>query len=263
MAQPKNPNDGTLLSSVFICADEQAYEKAGEVLETLGLPNPEDHEHFSGPNVDRIYLDAQGIVLSFVYRHPTLTSLFSKLIGRDRPLSAPVFDARTVVDERILQPLYQIDLSPECCLEVVPGVHSVGVEQDKLRSISRELKAKNVHFYNPQREFVGVIKTPEDQDDLLVVSNRRALSVTSQPQATGQAVGQDRVYGTLREQMAEAFGSASAARKMMDECAKIVALREDDPARVLNPHWRDTSIDSYRRRTIREASHYYHRRITQ
>jgi hypothetical protein len=63
--------------------------------------------------------------------------------------------------------------------------------------------------------------------------------------------------------MAEAFKSAGSAQKMMDECAKITALREEDPARILNPHWRDASIDSYRRRTIREAAQCYHRRLTQ
>ncbi len=265
MAVPENPNDGSLLSSIFICADEEAHDRAVDMLDFLQLPNPEEHEHFSGPNVDRIYLNTQGIVLSFVYRRPTFTSLVSSFLGLKKTANAPVFDARTVVDERILQPLYQLDLSPQCCLEVVPGIYRGEAEPKDLREITKELKAKKIHFYDPQREFVGAVRTPDDEQDILVVANRRAVRVLPGGEGSGEARLQDKTYGPLREQFYDAFNSGRGCdvAKAFQECAKIVALPRTDNARVLNAHWQDEGVSSHRTREIRKAANYFQQRLEQ
>lgn len=267
MAFPADPNDRSLLSSIFISSDEMAHDKARDVLQRFGIPDPQEHEYFSGNNADRLYLNKQGLVISFTYRRPTLGGMISSLFGRKAAVAAPVFEARTVVDERILQPLYQEDLSPLCCLEINPGILQIGAEPENVKQLVKDLKQSRVNFYDPKQEFVGLIRTPSDEEDLLVVSNRRAIKTLSADDAgSGEALIQDRTFGSLREQMQEAFQSATvtAMGKAMAECAKIVALRADDSARILNPHWKDdTGPDSERRRAIRESAFQLHRRLTQ
>jgi hypothetical protein len=264
MAIPADPNDLSLLSSVFISADEEAYERARDVLEPLGLPNPEDGEFFSGMNADRIHLTANGIVMSFVYRRPTLGGMISNLFGRAAKPAAPVFEARTVVDDQILQPLFQLDLSPRCCLEIVPGVDHVGADTDTVRSIAQELKTKKIRL-DEKREFVGVVRTPDHEEDLIVVANRRAIQVVANDAGSGDAGRQEKIYGALREQMQEAFKASSGAAmsKVMMECAKIVSLNASDPNRILNPYWKNASPDTERGRAIQQAARNYHRRLTQ
>lgn len=264
MVLPFDPNDRTLLSSVFISADEDAYRQAKDVLDILRLPNPEEGEFFSGANADRIYLNTHGLIFSFVYRRPTLGGVLSSLFGRLSTPASPVFHARTIVDERILQPLYQVDLSPRCCLEIIPGVEHVGTDLETVKSIAQELKEKKIKF-DPQREFVGVVRTPDDEEDLVVVTNRRAIRTADADAGSGDAGRQDKTYRSLREQMHSAFTAANGTgvENAMAECARIVALNTQDPARILNPHWKSPGIDSERSHSIRKAAKNFHQRLSQ
>lgn len=259
-------NDHSLLSSINICADKEAYRNAREMLKLMQMPNPEDAEYYCGDNVDRIYLNTHGLAISFVYRVPTVKGMVSQLLGKKDSVVAPIFEARKVVDERILQPLHQIDLSAKACLEIVPGIEHVGAKPEDIKELSKNLKQKLVHFFNPAKEFVGMVRTPHGEEDLMVVANRRAIMKMSGPDAgSGAAKLQERVYGALRQQIGDAFQSASADKvaKALDECQKIASLNNEDSARILYPHWKDTELDSARRQRIRSAARNYERRLTQ
>ncbi len=267
MAEPVDPNDGSLLSFIFINADDAAYETAKDMLDLMRLPNADEGEFFSGPNVDRLYLNTRGLVVSFVYRRPTLGGMLTGLFKKGRHITAPVFDARTVVDDRILQPLYQVDLSPQCCMEIIPGVYQDGIKPQHLADLSQELKARKVQFYNPQQEFIGVIHTPQDEEDLVVVANRRVIKTMPKAQeiGSGSAARQERIYGDLHGELQHAFGMATEASvgKVLHECTKIESLRKDDPARILNCHWMEAGVQSARRQQIQKAACNLHRRLTQ
>lgn len=267
MAEPVNPNDGSLLSSIFINADDAAYEGAQEMLDLMCLPNADEGEFFSGPNVDRLYLNTRGLVVSFVYRRPTFGGMVASLLGKGRHITAPVFDARNVVDDRILQPLYQVDLSPQCCMEIIPGVYQDGIKPQHLADLSQELKTRKVQFYNPQQEFVGVIHTPQDEEDLVVVANRRVIKTMPKAQeiGSGSAARQERIYGELQGGLQNAFEAATEASvgKVLRECAKIESLSKSDPARILNCHWMEAGVQSARRQQIQKAACNFHRRLAQ
>ncbi|PZO87202.1 MAG: hypothetical protein DI626_04620 [Micavibrio aeruginosavorus] len=267
MAEPADPNDGSLLSSIFINADDAAYENAREMLGLMNLPNAAEGEFFSGPNVDRLYLNTAGLVVSFVYRRPTLRGMLTGLFKKDRHITAPVFDARTVVDDRILQPLYQVDLSEQCCLEIIPGIYQDGVKPQHLADLSQELKARKVKFYNPQQEFVGIVRAAQDDESLVVVANRRVIKPIDKVQNAGSgcAERQERVYGTLHGEFQHAFatGAEASVSDVFCECAKIESLPKKDPARILNCHWMEAAMQSPRRQEIQKAACNLHRRLSQ
>lgn len=263
MAGPVDPNDRSLLSSIFISADTQAYEQARDLWAMTGLPEPEDGEYFSGTNADRVYLNDHGLCFSFVYRR---ANFLGGLLGSKRHLTAPVFEARRLRDDRILQPLFQMDLGHNCCFEIVPGVEKVGAQKDMVRSLARELKGDNIHFYAPEPEYVGHLRLPGGGEHVNLIVNRRSIKPISADALVTELPAdslQETIYGGLRASFAEAFerGSTVNIGKIMTECAKIAALPSGDTDKILHTHWTGDGPVTYRRTQIAEAARNYAMRL--
>lgn len=263
MAIPEYPNDRSLLSVIFINADEKAYDKAKDFLGRMGLPNAEDGEYFAGPNVTRLYLP-EGLSVSFLHRNVNpLSAAWSYLVPSRAVESARVYAARNVRDSQYLQPLYQEDLSPNCCVEIVAGLPRAKVGRDGLAGIGKSLAGKNIDFYLRQEEFIGVIEKDGEQEHL--VTNRRAVRIKNgkMPAGDGNTDLQDRIYGGLRAEFSAAHGSGqqSRVRAVLDECAKIASCPDNDPDKILYPYWRRSGFGTERAQEIRSSANNYERRL--
>jgi len=256
-SSPANPNNRRLLTSVWLNDGQEgeiAHEKADEFLQLMGLPDPEHHEYYTGPrgNVDRIYLP-EGLVASFVYRR---ASPFASLFNRS--IKAPVFEARKIVDERILQPLLQVDFTDACCLELNVGTRSSS-DPKIAKVLAKELKASGIKL-DPQPEFIGMV------GEHSFVSNRRAIvplraDVINNENAS--AGWQHGCYGSLSDLAAEAYATKSHEkfRQLREICAEIVRLPVSDPNHIVHRPWKDTDIESPRRKQIAEAAKHYENRL--
>ncbi len=258
--EPANPNDLSFLSSVFIGANATAFRKVRSVLDLMGSPHPQDGQFFSGDNADRIMLNDEGLIVSVVYNR-SLRRDITRLFGQKTEILTPVFEARKVVSDHIVQPLLQIDLSHNCCLEIVPGIEQIGATKEQVKELAGKLAEEKLKFRKRDLDVAGFIRTPEDQENLLVVSNRRAVVPTRHYNGTVEAHAQmqDMVYGALREEIADAFQTASAAAvdRALQHCRKIVALPKRDKNRILNPSWNDPVVMTPRRAEIMRAGANY------
>jgi hypothetical protein len=263
MSAPEYPNDRSLLSMIFINADEKAYVGAKDFMKRWGLPNAEDGEYFSGSNVTRLYLP-QGLSISFLHRNVNpLAALWSYMVPSRAVESARVYAARMIEDSEYLKPLYQEDLSPNCCVEIVPGTPRARVGRDGLAAIGKSLSSKNIDFYVRQEEFIGLIHN--DGEEGHVVTNRRAVRIKKSNQSAGDGDTslQDKIYGSLRAEFAAAHNSGNAChvRKVLQECAKIAACPDGDPNKILYPYWRKSSYGTERAQEIRSTANNYERRL--
>ncbi len=256
---PDGVNDGSLLSAIFIDADWEAYNAAKSFLEMAGLPNPQEREFQRAYNVHRMYMP-QGFSISFLCRRvsslPWLLSLGKKEIS-------PVFDGRKVIHENVLQPLLQVDLSPNCCLEIVPGCPRLPTGYDDREKMRRRLAQDKVDFFSMQPEFLGSIKNP-DGDTLPVITNRRAVRMMKGYEP-GTAVVQDKVFGNLRDAFSDSFqsGSADKMRKLFSECRENALLEASKPEKILFTHWKEAVKRSptERQQEILYAAVMYERRL--
>lgn len=261
MAIPADPNDGSLLSSVFLSSDNEAYRAARDLWAMTGLPAPQTGEFHTGANADRVYMNAHGLCFSFVYRRIHVFNALAGLFGADA-IAAPVFEGRHLLDDRILQPLLQVDLSRNCCFEIVPGVQRVGVDKKTVKSLARELKGDDIDFYNPEPEYVGQMRVPGEDQPLHVIVNRRSVKPISYAALGRGMVGagyQDAVYGGLREQFTQSWnsGSGEAFETALQECARIAALPANDGHKILHDHWNGQGPASYRRSQIAASAGQY------
>ena len=189
MSVPKDPNDLSLESMIFINADGEAYRLAKDFLGRMGLPNADDGEYFLGPNVTRLYLP-QGLSVSFLHRNVNLLrAAWSHLIPSHAVETAPVFAARKVQDSEYLQPLYQEDLGANCCVEIVAGVPRAEVDRNGLVQMGKSLAAKNIDFYYREKEFIGLIG--KDGEEGRVITNRRAVRIKNASRPAGDAATGD------------------------------------------------------------------------
>lgn len=265
MAIPADPNDGSLLSSIFLSSDNKACEAARDLWAMTGFPEPEDGEFFRGGHADRVYLSSHGLCLSFVYRRRHLFNSLSGLFGGSQALNAPVFAARHIKDERILQPLLQVDLGDNCCFEIVPGVERVGADKKTVKSLARALKGDKIDFYAPEPEFVGQVRVPGTDDQISLIVNRRSVRPITEdalymPQGTDL---QESVYAPLRERFAAAreSGSGAAFAAALAECAKIAALPAEDDKKILHAHWNAQGPQTYRRTQIAQSARQFARKL--
>jgi hypothetical protein len=264
MSIPEYPNDRSLLSMIFINADEKAYDGAKDFLERMGLPNAEEDEYFLGPNVARLYLP-EGLSVSFLHRNVNpLAALWSKLVPSQAVESARVYAARKIRDSQIIQPLYQKDLSPNCCVEIVPGIPRVSVERNGLALIGRSLASRNIDFYIRQEEFVGVLAN-KDGGKTHLVTNRRAVRLMKSNTFVGDdnVVEQEKIYGGLQAEFRAAHdsGSAHRIRKVLKECSVIANAPDGDPNKILHPYWKRSEGGSERHRLIRYTAEQYEQRL--
>jgi hypothetical protein len=263
MSVPEYPNDRSLLSVIFINADEKAYYRAKDFLARMGLPNAEDGEYFSGPNVTRLYLP-EGLSVSFLHRNVNpLAALWSYMVPSRAVESARVYAARNIEDSEYLKPLYQEELSPNCCVEIVAGIPRARVGRDGLSAIGKSLASRNIDFYLRQEEFIGLIR--KDGEEGRVVTNRRAVRIKKgdRPAGDGNTALQDKIYGGLRAEFmaAHSSGSAGQLRKVLQECAKIATAPDNDPNKILHPYWRKPSYGTERAQEIKSTAYNYERRL--
>lgn len=255
---PANPNDGRFSTSPWLndaIEGDVAREKTLELLELMGLPDPEHHEYFTGPkgNVDRLYLP-EGLIVSLVYRR---TNPIRNIFNRDG-IKAPIFEARKIVDERILQPWLQVDFTSACCAELNIGTKP-NKDADLAKAFAKDLKASGIKL-DPQPENIGMM------GDHSFVSNRRAiqpLNVNVINQG-GSAGWQNECYGAMSDLAAEAYETRSPEkfRRLREICAEIVRLPVNDPNHIIHASWKDNDNDrSPRRRDIAAAARWYERRL--
>jgi hypothetical protein len=263
MAMPADPNDRSLLSSVFISADEEAYGNARDLWAMTGLPEPQGDEFFSGNHADRVYLTEHALCFSVVYRRPNvLKAISEKIFGAPHPMNAPVFEARRLVDDRILQPLVQVDLGKNACFEILPGVSRIGANRETIKSLAKELRGNNIHFYAPEPEYVGQVRVPGEKTPFDLIVNRRSIKPIGKdavaPESPAASL-QDSVFGALREQFADAFARSSSAafQQALKECARIAALPSSDSHKILHDHWNGEGPKTYRRKEIAKAAEHY------
>lgn len=240
---PEHPNDESLLSAIFIDADMDAHDAAKDFLEMVGLPNPQVGEFQRAHNVHRIYMP-NGFSISFVHRHVSpLAWLGNRLFGWGKENISPVFDARKIVHEQVLQPLLQVDLSPKCCLEIVPGCPRAEADYDGMRRLKGTFLKDKIDFYMRMPEFLGRLP---GEEPLEVVTNRRALKPMKGYEASTASL-QDKIYGGLRSEFSNAFERASAAtfQKLFADCRANVDLRDGDPEKILYAHWKSSGRKLY------------------
>lgn len=265
MAIPADPNDGSLLSSIFLSSDNKAYEGARELWAMTGLPVPADGEFFKGRHADRVYLTGHGLCFSFVYRRTHLFNSLAGLFGGQRDMNAPVYAGRRLVNEQILQPLLQVDLGDNCCFEIVPGVERVGVDKRTVKSLARALKGEQIEFWAPEPEFVGRVRVPGKDQSLELIVNRRSVRpmTSGAGQDASAAAIQEEVYGPLRGQFAEAWkrGSGEVFEKALAECALIAGLPFEDDYKILHTHWTAQGPQTFRRTQIAQSAQKYERRL--
>jgi len=256
VALPDNPNDRSLLSIINIFADEKAYDGAKDFLCRMALPNPEENEFFLGPNVARIYL-SEGLSVSFVFRKVNiLAAAWSKLFPSHAVEPARIYAARKVKDDEILQPLYQEDLGPNCCVEIVPGLPRAKIAEREIHEIGERLSERKIDFYNRSAEFIGVVQTADGAERFLV-TNRRALRVMPGfvQAAMEGSTWQDAHWGKLSAEFKAALGSGSAdnVQRVMKECK--------DPSLSLVAYWRKTDAGTERAKSIVTSATNYERRL--
>ena len=264
MGVPEYPNDRSLLSIIFINADEKAYEGAKDFLGRMGLPNAEDGEYFWGPNVTRLYLP-EGLSVSFLHRNVNpLAALWSRVVPSRAVESARVWAGRTLKDPEVLQPLYQEDLSPNCCVEIVPGTPRAHTDREDLKRMGVSLAERNIDFYARNVEFIGVVS--KDGEKIQLVTNRRAVRPLKSNKPSGsENIGlQEKVYGGLRAEFAAAHDSGSAERiqNVLKECALIAAAPDNDPNKVLHPYWQRSFAGTERSSQIASSARNYQRRLS-
>lgn len=259
---PEFPNDGSLLSDLFIDTDTAAYNGAKNFLDMIGLPNPRFGEFQRAHNVHRIYTP-HGLVISFLHRHVSpLPWLSQKLFGRGQENISPVFEGRKIVHDKILQPLLQIDLSPRSCVEIVPGCPRLPLTLPELEQLSGEFARDKISFYSKRFEFIGKI-TDTDGNPALMVTNRRAFKPLKGYEP-GTAPIQDRIYGGLKKKFADAYqsGSSEKFRSLLSECRENAGLDDRDSSKLLYTHWNAVKRDlSERQLEIHQAAARFERRL--
>lgn len=263
MSVPEQPNDRSLLSVIFINADEKAHDGAKDFLGRMGLPNAEDGEYFAGHNVTRLYLP-EGLSVSFLHRNVNpLAAIWSHVVPSRAVESARVYAARKLKDSEVLQPLYQEDLSANCCVEIVAGTPRANVGRNGLSEIGNSLAARNIDFYMRQEEFVGLVR--HKGEEAPVVTNRRAIRLKKSNMTAGDenVSLQDKVYGGLRAEFRAAHESGSADRiqSILKECARIAACPDSDPHKILHPYWSASNLRTERSLQIRSSANNYERRL--
>ncbi len=242
----KNPGelaDRTLLSSVFINGDMEAYEKAGELLPLLSIPDvPYEGYVNEDSNVTRLYMP-QGVIISLAFNRPWP---WQKI--------APVFKAAAFVDDSVLQPAAVIPLSEICRLEIIPGVAQASATESDLRAMAKNLEKKGIKFYKPELEFIGTVRAPDGEDQKLIL-NRRAILAKGEEIVSGDATMQQKIFGFLGEAFTDAIqsGSAAAVQRVYKECASIASLAPEDPEKILHRRWEDPGTTERSRKNYEAA----------
>ncbi|MFA5593158.1 MAG: hypothetical protein WC989_07575 [Micavibrio sp.] len=261
MAWQEFEQDGGLLWDVFLSADEDGAKGVKDFLKLAGLPNPQEGQYFTGPNVNRIYSSKHGVSVSILHRNISPVEwLKSKLLGAEPSQVAPVYAARKIAHGNIVKPLFQADISKNCSVEIVGGLRRAQVTEKDLGAMRKTLAQDKVDFYYRNLEFLGEVST-RDGEKHKVVTNRRAVRpMKSYNMAAQGSFGvQDEIYRPLCEQFAEAFKEASGAKmaQAMKECALITALPDKDPAKILHAHWTHPGLQTERRICIATAAKKY------
>lgn len=259
-----NVNDGSFLAGVFMHADDDTtHLRVAEVLDLFGLPNPQEREYHYGDHASSIHLTEEGLTIRVAQRRkiPFFDSLMSRIGHKNRPT---VFNGLTAVHENVLQPLDKMHLTSDCVFEVLPTVARVGVKQDVAKAIGKKLRKDGIDFYDPEGQYVGLVRDPETGTEQEVIVNRSVIRVKGGYENDGRhAPLQEKLFRPLREQLQDVFTSASGARAtaFLKRCAAIVALPENDPERVLHPTWLDMTHRTEHRVAIAEKAKAYQKRL--
>lgn len=202
---------------------EKAAMRAMRIWKRTGLPEPSDDEYFYGDHGITVALNRSGLALVFRARSQNF-------------LRHSSYEAGMVRDDHVLQPLYRRALDENACFEVRPGIKRAGVTAKDVKQISVSLKEAGLALHAGQAGFIGLLPTGARD---LVVANTHMLRVKGKMQGGGQTQLQDKIYGALSAQVAEAFISASPTRiaDMFNNCRDITARKEGDPRKILYASW--------------------------
>lgn len=253
--------DGSLASSAFIAVSDKEFYRCKEVLALLGLPVPQYGAYYSQPNSDRFYLTDEGLVGTIVYRRRNPFMVAAERIGLVKSAESRVFRAAfEAVTDKVIQPLATIPLTKDAVLELNAGVARISRDGEKhVRAIRENLKNQGLLLINDHPEFIGTLPDPDEGTSLDVVCNRRAVIVENSSLVPGEAARQSRILGEQREEFANALqsGRQEHIRNVFRDCARIAALKPEDPRRTLVPYWAEGPNSTLRQQEIARAAQIY------
>lgn len=229
----------SLAGSAFIQVDKETYDAVKDILDLMGLPDAPDGAHLYMPNSDRIYLEKEGLAVVFVYdRGTSVLNRAAAGLGLAERKSSNVFLAAQAKTDLVLQPVFAMDL-PGCRLEIVPGVPRASVTAEDMKRHEDLLDKEGMRFINPHPEIMGEIRA-SNGDRHLVAANRRRVGLSDKSFLPGAGDPiQEETYGELRTAFSLAFksGERQKIQAVFAHCARINALSEDHPDKILHTPW--------------------------
>lgn len=229
----------TFLGSVYLQADKETYDAVKSILDRINLKDAPDGAHLYMPNSGRLFLEEEGLAVVIVYDHGTTAlNRAAAGLGLAERKSSPVFLAAQVKTDLLLQPLFEMDL-PGCRLEIVPGIPRATVTPEDMKNHADRLAKEGISFINPHPEIMGEIRAPNGERHL-VVSNRRRVGLSDKSFLPGAGDPiQEETYGELRTAFSLAFksGERQKIQAVFAHCARINALPDDHPDKILHTPW--------------------------
>jgi hypothetical protein len=248
-----NPNDLSFLASAFLLASGQeaniVVAKLAKIFKEMSLPLPRDGEFVPGKQLraDRLFLKPFGLVMAVRYVRPSVATIFMEAIRgfggeeskKDISELDPVFAARDVVHDRILQPLVSIKLSKGVVLELRPGVRPFSGTHEEKVQINNELKKVGINSRAHDDTDFGTILDPKTGKPHHVIINRTLVSVGKAYKAKANSAPiQEKIFGVLSADFQQAALSSNPAdwEKALICCRQII---QSPPTaqRILSESW--------------------------
>lgn len=256
-------DEQSLAASAFIAVGEQEFYQCKEIFNLMGLPIPQFGGYYPQPNSDRFYNTKGGWVGTMVYQRRNPLMVGAERIGLIKKAKAPVFDAAFVATDDVLQPLLRVTFK-NLVFEINAGVKGVSRDGEKrIRTLQRNLKQNGLFLVNNHPESLGVLPDADEGEDLTLLRNRRAFIIKNPSLIHEDTARQDRIFGELRTDFADALQSGRQERfkAVFAKCARIVALPSEDPRRILRPYWAESTPQTLRQQDIVAAARIYGRQL--
>jgi len=244
-----NPNDRSFLASAFLLANKKegaaVVFRLQNLLDQMSLPYPQEEEFVPGSllRADRLFLPPFGISIVVRYeRIPVPIFLKNFLFGTspgDNQHVDPVFAARQIVHDSILQPLVSISLSSGVVAEIRPGVRPFSGSSKDITAMIKNLKGEGITLRAHDAHDYGTIVHPKTGVVSHVVTNRSMVSISQYDRNSERtAPVQTDVFGDLSKK----FEIAARSQNKQDWCMALAACHEimrkpPTAQRILSASW--------------------------
>lgn len=250
------PTDPFLYDLLLTMNDEKSYQLAREWWQATGLPNPEasvNPEPLQSAESSQYLYNEDGMS---VFLNPLGLSIHfrSKSFGK-----GAVYKGYMVEDGNILQPLAQFQAGKTSLIEVLPGIERPGTKNSVLNALSSRMARHGLAFQDKHEGYVGIL--PGVGRGKVVVANRSKVKVKSgkNNDSALPISTQTKIFGGLADEMSAALNSGSQAsiRSIFGECAKITALEDSHPDKILRASWTNESVLGPKQSDIVKAAKSY------